>query len=97
MTTPPTPEQIWIESRRRLIPGTVIGSVIEWYDIAVYGQAAALVFGTLFFPTFSGPRAWSPPSPPSGSVTSHDRWVRSCSVTSVTAMGDASPWCAPSC
>jgi len=47
------PEQIWAESRKRLIPGTVIGSVIEWYDIAVYGQAAALVFGTLFFPSFS--------------------------------------------
>jgi len=53
MTTTETPEQIWAESRKRLIPGTVIGSVIEWYDIAVYGQAAALVFGTLFFPSFS--------------------------------------------
>jgi MHS family shikimate/dehydroshikimate transporter-like MFS transporter len=53
MTAATTPEQIWLESRRRLIPGTVIGSIIEWYDIAVYGQAAALVFGTLFFPKFS--------------------------------------------
>lgn len=46
-------EQIWQESRKRLIPGTMIGSLIEWYDIAIYGQAAALVFGTLFFPGFS--------------------------------------------
>ncbi|GAA5159029.1 MFS transporter [Pseudonocardia eucalypti] len=46
-------EQIWGESRSRLIPGTVIGSLIEWYDIAVYGQAAALVFPMLFFPGFS--------------------------------------------
>ena len=53
MTTTETPEQIWAESRKRLIPGTVIGSVIEWYDIAVYGQAAALGVGTLFFPSFS--------------------------------------------
>lgn len=53
MTAPAAPEAIWAESRRRLIPGTVIGSIIEWYDIAVYGQAAALVFGTLFFPKFS--------------------------------------------
>ncbi|MET7993713.1 MFS transporter [Amycolatopsis sp. NPDC005232] len=53
MTPTGTPDQIWAESRRRLIPGTVIGSLIEWYDIAVYGQAAALVFGTLFFPQFS--------------------------------------------
>jgi MHS family shikimate/dehydroshikimate transporter-like MFS transporter len=41
--------EVWEHSRRRLIPATVIGSLIEWYDIAIYGQAAALVFGTLFF------------------------------------------------
>ncbi|MCI2419718.1 MHS family MFS transporter [Saccharopolyspora sp. K220] len=46
-------EAIWAESRRRLTPGAVVGSLIEWYDIAVYGQAAALVFNTLFFPSFS--------------------------------------------
>lgn len=53
MTLTPTREQVWEESRSRLIPGSVVGSLIEWYDIAVYGQAAALVFKTLFFPSFS--------------------------------------------
>lgn len=47
--TKPTRDEIWEQSRRRLIPATVIGSLIEWYDIAIYGQAAALVFGALFF------------------------------------------------
>lgn len=49
----PSSTDIWEESRRRLIPGTMVGSLIEWYDIAIYGQAAALVFGALFFPSFS--------------------------------------------
>jgi MFS transporter, MHS family, shikimate and dehydroshikimate transport protein len=54
MTAAAQPDtDIWEESRRRLIPGTMVGSLIEWYDIAIYGQAAALVFGSLFFPSFS--------------------------------------------
>jgi MFS transporter, MHS family, shikimate and dehydroshikimate transport protein len=53
MNVAPSRESTWEESRRRLIQGTVVGSLIEWYDIAIYGQAAALVFGTLFFPDFS--------------------------------------------
>ncbi|MEV4758641.1 MFS transporter [Micromonospora sp. NPDC049559] len=43
----------WEESKRRLVPATVVGGMIEWYDIAIYAQASALVFGRLFFPALS--------------------------------------------
>lgn len=35
---------------KRVLAASVIGSVIEWYDFTIYGLAAALVFGGLFFP-----------------------------------------------
>jgi metabolite-proton symporter len=41
-----TTEQV---RRRTLLSGT-IGAVVEWYEYTVYATAAALVFGTLFFP-----------------------------------------------
>lgn len=36
--------------RRRLIGASVAGTVIEWYDFTLYGLAAALIFGPLYFP-----------------------------------------------
>lgn len=42
-----TPEQL---SRRSVFSGT-IGAIVEWYEYTVYGTAAALVFGNLFFPS----------------------------------------------
>ena len=40
-------------SIRQVAVASFIGTAIEWYDFFLYGTAAALVFGQLFFPEFS--------------------------------------------
>ncbi|HXW27730.1 MAG TPA: MFS transporter [Xanthobacteraceae bacterium] len=35
---------------RRVVLASAIGSALEWYDYFIYGTAAALIFGELFFP-----------------------------------------------
>src|SRR3954447_4758174 len=37
---------------RRVLATSVVGTAIEWYDFFLYATASALVFNTLFFPTF---------------------------------------------
>jgi metabolite-proton symporter len=40
-------------SRGRIAVASFVGTAIEFYDFYIYGTAAALVFGPLFFPKFS--------------------------------------------
>ena len=46
------PPLISQSSLRRIIFASIVGSMIEWYDFTLYGTAATLVFGKLFFPSF---------------------------------------------
>jgi metabolite-proton symporter len=45
----PTPPQTRTPIRK-VVFASLIGTAVEWYDFFLYGSAAALVFGPLFFP-----------------------------------------------
>ena len=42
-------KEITPKERRRVLAGTLVGTVIEWYDFFIYALAANIVFGQLFF------------------------------------------------
>jgi MFS transporter, MHS family, shikimate and dehydroshikimate transport protein len=44
-------------SARRVALASAVGATIEWYDFFLYGTAAGLVFGKLFFSGLDGPAA----------------------------------------
>ncbi|AIR90678.1 MFS transporter [Pseudomonas cremoricolorata] len=40
---------------RRIVVASALGNALEWYDFFLYGTAAALIFGPLFFPAGTDP------------------------------------------
>jgi MFS family permease len=50
VTSPRTPAT---PSKRGIFAASFVGTSIEWYDYYIFGTAAALVFGPLFYPDFS--------------------------------------------
>jgi MFS transporter, MHS family, shikimate and dehydroshikimate transport protein len=46
------PEERKTPSSRQVALVSLVGTTIEWYDFQIYGLAASLVFGKLFFPSF---------------------------------------------
>lgn len=51
----PTPVPVPGAALRRTVLTSVVGQALEWYDFFLYGTAAALVFGKLFFPLGADP------------------------------------------
>lgn len=56
MTTPPAPQsesanKITQNSPTKVAIASLVGTAVEFYDFYIYGLAAALVLGDLFFPT----------------------------------------------
>jgi len=50
-TNIPAAEQRSGSSIGKVVFASLVGTAVEWYDFFLYGSAAALVFGPLFFPS----------------------------------------------
>jgi hypothetical protein len=71
----PLPEAEQSAQLRKAVIASTVGTTIEWYDFFLYGTAAGLVFGKLFFPnqeplaaTLAAFGTYSLASPPGRSV-----------------------------
>jgi len=46
----PLPQAEHSAQLRKAVIASTVGTAIEWYDFFLYGTAAGLVFGKLYFP-----------------------------------------------
>ena len=50
-TAPATPP---VSGIRKVVAASMVGTTVEWYDFFLFGSAAALVFGDVFFGEIGG-------------------------------------------
>jgi hypothetical protein len=70
----------------RIAMASLVGTTIEFYDFYIYGTAAALIIGPVFFAAASPRRRRSTPSSPSASRSWRGRSARRCSAISAIAL-----------
>ena len=77
---------------RKAVIASTIGTTIEWYDFFLYGTAAGLVFGKLYFPNEEPlGRRRCLPSAPISSVSSAGRSGQRSSATMAIASAARRP------
>ena len=79
----------------RIVLASLVGTTIEFYDFYIFGTAAALVFGPMFFPKSAPRPRRSTPISPSASPSRPSRSARSCSDISATGSGASRRWSPP--
>ena len=80
----------------KIVLASLVGTTIEFYDFYIFGTAAALVFGPMFFPKSAPEPRRSTPISPSASPFSPAPSARSCSGISATGSGGSRRW-SPRC
>ena len=77
----------------KVVFASLVGTAVEWYDFFLYGSAAALVFGALFFPESEpGHRDAARVRHLRRSASSPGRSAASSSATSVTGSAARRCW-----
>ena len=79
----------------RIVLASLVGTTIEFYDFYIFGTAAALVFGPMFFPK-SAPETQTLSAYLTFGIAFLARlWARSCSAISATKSGASRRWLRP--
>jgi hypothetical protein len=80
----------------RIVLASLVGTTIEFYDFYIFGTAAALVFGPMFFPKSAPQTQTLSAYLTFGIAFLAAPWARSCSGISATESGGSRRW-SPRC